>query len=469
MSTQKIVLVAAAAALGIAFVPAWLPAGPEASLDAAGLLSSGQLALGAGIIFLGGLLTAMTPCVYPLIPITVSVFGASKADSRGKAILLTSAYVVGMGVVFSALGVAAARTGALFGSVLADPRFIVVLAILLLALAASMFGAFELQLPSSLAGRLNRVGGSGVAGALLMGSVSGFIAAPCTGPVLSGLLAFVASTQSSTLGGVLLFIYAMGIGLPFFVIGVFAIRLPKGGEWMEWVKSVLGIALVALAASYLKDAFPTLRGWSVGAAEALGGQGGAAIAAGLVLVGVALGAVHRSFKADGRSFALKAFGVILIAGAVPLRMSALAVHQPGQLWVSMGLAHPSAHVPFRWDLTYLGTDEGESAFDRALARAREEGKPVMVDFFAEWCAACKELDHKTYAAPQVISAAERFVNIKVDGTHEHSSVEKLYQRFGVQGLPTVLFIDPGGEPLRNPRITGFLGPEKFLSEMNKVR
>ncbi len=164
---------AAVAALGLVLIPAALPTGPSANLDAAGALGAGRLGVGALLVFLGGLLTALTPCVYPLIPITVGVFGARPGVGRGKAVLLTSSYVVGMGVVFATLGVIAARTGAAFGALLGHPAVAVGLAVFLLVLAASMFGAFDLTLPEGLALRLNSVGGSGLAGAFLMGSVAG--------------------------------------------------------------------------------------------------------------------------------------------------------------------------------------------------------------------------------------------------------------------------------------------------------
>src|SRR5260370_35815640 len=185
-----------------------------------------------------------------------------------------------MGLVSSILGVVAAEAGQAFGSLVGDPRVAIGLAILLVLLASSMFGAFELSLPPSLMQKLNSVGGAGVLGAFLMGSVSGFIAAPCTGPVLAALLAYVANSQSAVMGGSLLFLYALGIGVPFFLIGVFALRLPKSGVWMEWVKSVLGIALIALAASYLKDAFAPLRHAVSAVAAALGRWPGGGVAAG---------------------------------------------------------------------------------------------------------------------------------------------------------------------------------------------
>ena len=451
----RVLGLAAVAALGLALVPAALPTGPSANLDAAGALGAGRLGAGALLVFLGGLLTALTPCVYPLIPITVGVFGARPGVGRGKAVLLTSSYVVGMGVVFATLGVVAARTGAAFGQLLGHPAVAIGLAVFLLVLAASMFGAFELTLPEGLALRLNSVGGSGLAGAFLMGSVAGFLAAPCTGPVLTGLLTYVATSRSTALGAGLLFVYALGIGVPFFLIGVFAVRLPRSGAWMDWVKSALGVLLVALAATYVRDAFPALRSAASSAARAWGPKGGIALAAGLAGLGVLLGAIHRRFGAGPREAVLKGLGVTLVAGAVLLRLSALNVGVE-----STGLV---------WNLRYAGEGTRPEPVEAALARARAEHRPVMIDFFAEWCAACKELDRETYVAPAVVEEAERFVRIKVDGTNAQDPVDALYQRFGVNGLPTVAFISSEGQVLDDPRVTGFLGPEKFTEALRQVR
>jgi thiol:disulfide interchange protein DsbD len=446
---------AGVAALGLAFLPSLLPTGPSANLDAAGALGSGRLGAGALLVFLGGLLTALTPCVYPLIPITVGVFGARPGVSRGKAVLLTSSYVVGMGVVFAVLGVVAARTGAAFGQLLGHPAVAIGLAVFLLVLAASMFGAFEIALPQGLALRLNSVGGSGLAGAFLMGSVAGFLAAPCTGPVLTGLLTYVATSRSTVLGAGLLFVYALGIGVPFFLIGVFAVQLPKSGAWMDWVKSALGILLVALAATYVRDAFPALRTGAASMARSFGAHGGTWLAAALAAAGILLGAIHRSFGAGPRNALLKGVGVALVAGAVVLRLSALNAGAE-----STGLV---------WNLRYAGEGTEPEPVNVALARARAEHKPVMIDFFAEWCAACKELDRETYVAPSVVAEASRFVRIKADGTNSTDPMDALYQRFGVNGLPTVAFVSSEGKVLDDPRVTGFLGPEKFTETLREVR
>lgn len=459
MARSKVLLLGVAAALGIAFIPFILPTGPTAGLDASKFLAGGQFAVAAGVIFLGGLLTSLTPCVYPLIPITVGVFGARQADSRGRAVILTTAYVVGMGVVFATLGVVAALAGKAFGTALGNPLVAIGIAVFLLALSSSMFGAFELALPPGLATKLGTVGGGGLVGAVLMGAVSGFLAAPCTGPVLSGVLTFVSRTQDPLLGGALLFIYALGIGVPFFLIGVFLVRLPKGGVWMEWVKSVFGIALVALAVSYLRDAVPAVREGLAAVANALGRNPAIITASVLALVGVVLGAIHFSFKDGTRSEAvLKAAGVLALVVALSLRTSPLPEPTPA------GGGRPMEWASFKAEV--VGSAE---PFDKLLEQAKATCKPVMIDFFAEWCAACKELDAHTYTSQAVVAETERFVNIKVDGTNDHEVLDTLYERFGVKGLPTVAFVDPKGTVLQDPKVTGFLPPDQFLAELKKVQ
>ncbi|WP_375757869.1 protein-disulfide reductase DsbD family protein [Corallococcus exercitus] len=472
MDTKKLTLAAVVAGVAVAVVPWLLPTGPSAGLDAARFLESGSLAWGALVVFAGGLLTAMTPCVYPLIPITVSVFGARKAEGRGRSLALTSSYIVGMGVVFSALGILAAKTGQAFGSMLGSPPVVMGLALFLLLLASSMFGAFELALPSSMQTKLSNVGGAGLAGAFVMGSVSGFLAAPCTGPVLTGLLAFVAKSANTTLGATLLFIYALGIGVPFFLIGVFTVRLPRGGVWMEWVKSVLGIMLVALAFSYLKDAFP----WARDTVKALGAEvgqvPGAVIAAVLVTVGVLVGAVHRSFKEGARDFGFKALGVALVVGALVVRGGALDARPTGELWVRMGLQERPVAPSWQWDhvMPAKTATFDASQFEQVLAAAKKEGRPVLIDFFADWCAACKELDRLTYPSTEVISQAQdsRFLTIKIDATNSEDRLDALMEQLGVEGLPTVAFVNPDGTVLTKPRVTGFLEPVPFAAEMRKV-
>jgi thiol:disulfide interchange protein DsbD len=468
MKSSTVLFLATAAAVGLVFVPSLIPTGPTSALDASSLLNSGRLFVAGGVIFLGGFLTSLTPCVYPLIPITVGVFGARQAESKGRALLLTTSYVVGMGVVFSALGVFAALSGRAFGSVLGNSWVVVGLAVFMVVLATSMFGAFEMALPSGLATKLNGVGGGGVVGALLMGSVAGFLAAPCTGPVLTGVLTWVSQTRDPFLGAGLLFVYALGIGVPFFLIGVFTVQMPRSGVWMEWVKSIFGIALLGLALSYLRDGFPAFGGIITSAAEALGRVGAVTLAAALAFIGVVAGAIHLSFK-EGKQWLPKGAGVSMLLVGFVIRMAApVSIEKPV---VDPANPNTAAHGEFVWAIEFKVDEKLATAapFEAVLEKAKANCKPVMIDFFADWCAACKELDQHTYTQPGVVAEAERFVKVKVDGTDEHEVLDALYKRFGVQGLPTVAFIDPMGKVLESPRVTGFMKADDFVNELKKVQ
>ncbi|HEU5059399.1 MAG TPA: cytochrome c biogenesis protein CcdA, partial [Kofleriaceae bacterium] len=208
-----------------------------------------------------GLAASLTPCVYPMIPIVVGVFGArDEAVTRRKAFMLATAYVLGMGVVYTALGVTFAMLGKAGdqGTVLANPWVVIPLVAVYLALAASMFGAFELNLPPALQERMARVGGKGHGGAFAMGMVGGFTAAPCTGPFLAGMLGWVAMEGSILRGSAMLFTFALGMGVLFWIIAATSVSLPKSGRWMEWVKSAGGIALIVVGIYFLRPILPGL-------------------------------------------------------------------------------------------------------------------------------------------------------------------------------------------------------------------
>src|SRR6266850_3862459 len=307
-------ILALAVAVALPLLPLLLTQGVGPGADL-----SGRLGLAAGVsagtfavLFLGGVLTSLTPCVYPLIPITVGIFGARKAEHRTRSIALSATYVAGIAAMYSVLGLVAALSGKAFGTVLSSPAVVVLLAVFLLALAASMFGAFEIALPSALQQKLSGVRGTGFAGALGMGLVAGIIAAPCTGPVLAGVLAYVATQRSALLGFWMLFTYAVGMGLLFFVLGATSLRLPRSGPWMETVKSVLGVALVAAAVALVLPFLPRPGPlpWPVRPV---------AIAAGvLAFAAVLLGALSLSFHGDRREKAIKLFALVLLVAGVGL-------------------------------------------------------------------------------------------------------------------------------------------------------
>jgi thiol:disulfide interchange protein DsbD len=415
-------------------------AGAVTDLGLARHLAEGSL-VAFVVAFGGGVLTSLTPCVYPLIPITVSVFGAKSARSRGEAMLLSALYVLGIATMYSTLGVGAAVTGQAFGTVMQNPWVIGFVALIFVTMAASMFGAFDLQLPASLQARLSGVGGAGRAGAFAMGLVAGIIAAPCTGPVLAAALAFVATKGSVAFGFGIMFAYALGIGLLFFVIGAFSVSLPKSGAWMETVKSLFGVALLAAAGIFVVRIVPGAKGAFSAA------QGAAWIAAAVAGAGVLMGALHASFHGAARERVLKGVGVALTVVGVVYAMGA-------------GDARSSAAT------ASLAWEHDEAA---ALARARAEGKPVVIDFWADWCVACKELDRDAWADPAVQAAASRFVMLKIDATEESTAVEAIWDKYGIVGMPTVLFIDSSGRELpRETRVQSSISGREMLKRLEAV-
>ena len=369
------------------------------------------------ILYLAGVLTSLTPCVYPLIPVTLSIFGAHKDETRTRAGLLSGVYVLGICTTYSSLGVFAALSGKAFGSALSLSWVSITLALLMFALAASMFGAFELDLPHQLKQRLGSVRGAGFLPAFGMGLVAGVIAAPCTGPVLAGVLAWVSTTRSASMGFWMLFVYALGLGTLFFVLGVSTMKLPRSGAWMETVKSVLGVALVVMGAGLLLPLFPKPHMLPFGPTPVM-------IATGLFACAAVLaGAVTLSFHSDNRERAIKTAALVVLVLALGVRFG----------WAG---APKSDHQPIAW----LHDEKA------AIAEATRTGKPILVDFFAEWCAACKELDVHTFSNADVQAVvAEQFIPLKVDATDETDEVTRLTAKYGVPGLPTVLVFGCDGK------------------------
>lgn len=401
------------------------------------LRSKGWLVAYLGV-FAAGFLTSLTPCVYPMIPIVMGIFGArGQSVSRLRAVGLASMYVLGMGLMYSALGVGVALTGRAFGALLANPWVIVPLVGFYALLAASMFGAFEINLPASWQAKLSTVGGKGTGGAFAMGMVGGLTAAPCTGPILAGLLAFVATTRNVPIGFSLLFTYALGMGVLFFVIAAFAVSLPKSGAWMDSVKSIAGIALLVMGIYFLRPVWPALTRLTSAKTTFLGAAG--AIAA----VGIVLGGVHLSFHERLAVKLRKGAGVALctlgLAGVVN--------------WVLT----PKNPLPWRHD---------EAA---VLAEAKAQGKPILVDFGAEWCAPCKEYEVKVFADPAVYAeVTDRWLVLKFDLTDPGDTEYAAQEKYKAASLPTVILLAPDGserhrfgEPLPSP--------DEFLEALRSVK
>lgn len=381
------------------------------------------------LIFLGGLALNLTPCVYPLIPITVSFFGAQTSGSKKQSILMGIFYALGISVTYSLLGVFAALTGGLLGTALQNPFVIIGIALVMLALGTSMFGLFEIKVPQSLAlmGNKNR---SGYFGSVLMGLTVGFIAAPCIGPFVLSLLVYVGKLGDPVTGFLLFFILSMGLGLPYIFLAASSSsisKLPRSGEWMEGVKIIFGLILFGMALNTLSPLIPK-NIYNV------------IFPLYIILSGVYLVLIDRK---GNSSFIYSKIKYIIAIGAIVLGT-----------WM---LKPTESSDEVKWKvLTSAG------AINKSIA---EEKKPVMIDFYADWCAQCKELDEYTYTNPDIIELSKSLNNIKIDLTKEN---EDITSKYNIKGLPVVIFMNSNGDEIKDLRVTGFLKPDEFKKKINSL-
>lgn len=403
------------------------------------LISSKGLALTLLFVFLSGLVLNTTPCVYPIIPITIGFFVNQSASQQGKPRLsrtfaMAAMYVLGMAITYSVLGVIASLSKGLFGAALQNPIVLIALAAVMVALALSMFGVYEFRLPES----LNRFATSstqstsGIVGALVMGLTMGIVAAPCIGPFVLALLVFVGEKGDPVYGFFMFFVLALGLGLPYLVLGTFsgAIKsLPRSGLWMVTVRKLFGLVLIGMALYFLMPLMGNSTNYVFVAFFAVSA---------LYLI---LWEAGRT-KPKGFAWVLRAVGigaaVVAVMMALPKRIETELPWQPYS--------------------------------ERALADAMRGGKGVIIDTFADWCIPCKELDKLTFTDPAVKKEAERFITLKLDLTSSDSNSEagRARQRYGIRGVPTVLFLDSAGQELGDLRLEGFEKPSVFLARMKRV-
>jgi len=390
-------------------------------------LAHGML-LGFLAVLLGGLALNLTPCVYPLIGVTVAYFGNQGGGPRNIAVL-ASVYVLGIALTFSLAGVAVALSGGLFGAALQSPIVLVAIAAMLLALAASSFGLFSLQPPQWLMSRAG-VARPGYIGALVMGLGMGVVAAPCIGPIVLGLLLMVEQSARALFGFALFFTLAIGLGLPYIALALAAghIRaLPRSGEWLAWVEQLFGFVLIGLALYFLD---PVVDGWAM---RMMPYYAAAA--------GIFLGFVTPA----GRGW--RPFLVF---------RSALGALATGAFAWMLFMAPAKPPVQLTFD-----------PYDAAvLKQARAAQKPVLIDFSATWCMPCREMARTTFRDPAVIEAASHFVRLQADITEHSTRNAQLAMMYEVRGVPTTVFIDKHGRIFK--REVGYLNSSRFLSDLREV-
>jgi len=410
------------------------------------------------LIFLAGVGLSFTPCVYPMIPITVAVIGgqATGDQSVGRkpltAFFLSLIYVLGISIVYSAMGVAAASTGSLFGTALQSPWVIGFVVAVFVGLALSMFGVYYLRIPSFISDRLGTGTRKGIIGVFAMGLVSGIVASPCIGPALASLLVYIASTGNKFMGFWMLFVFAWGLGVLLIVLGTFSgtiKALPKSGVWMETVERIFGLLLIGAALYYLRliiseSAFIIILGLF------------------LIITAVFSGGFDR-LTHESASFqrAKKAFGLIAFIFGTYFLVGHLMIK--GFILPPFSATTPAQSVTTQEKINWVVSEE------EGLRQARMEGKPAMIDFWASWCAACMEFEKITYANPEVMKELKKFVNIKIDCTNTNDpKIKQLWEKYGIVGLPTIAFINKDGTVVSDKTITGFINAEEFLRSLRSL-
>lgn len=414
------------------------------------------------IAFLSGLGLWLTPCVYPITPVTIAVIGATEASSRLVAFVRSLMYVLGISLVYSALGVVAAVSGGLFGAWSGSPVLNVALAVLFAVLSLAMFDVYALQLPAGATGKLQSKlrGKGGIIGVFVMGLVSALVLSPCITPVLSTALVYVAKTGNKLFGFLVFFALAWGLGLPLVVLGTFTgllKSLPKSGEWMVRVKHVFGLVMIGAAVYFLHQAHVVPPAWMLGGVAVL-----------LALLSVLSGGLEPLPAGATLSRRLqKVFGVLcfMVALALVLR---LALAGGGAVSPSGGFAAlPSA-----------GTEQpAESGIDwqpwsaDAVAAAAKAGKPVMIDFTADWCASCVVMARTTFVDLAVVAESRRFVCLRVDMSWKYlksAPVKAAQAEYGIRGAPILVFYDSKGRRLPSKRIQEKVDAPPLLATLKSI-
>jgi thiol:disulfide interchange protein DsbD len=412
------------------------------------------------LLFFGfGLLLAFTPCTLPMIPIVSTMVVGSHAKPR-RALVLSLSYVLALAGTYAAVGVAAGLAGANLQATLQSPWLLGAFAALFLILASSLFGLFELRLPSALVNRVQSAGrersGGSIPGSAMLGFLSALLVGPCMTAPLAGALLYIGQTGSAVYGGLALFALGLGMGLPLMAIAVFGARvLPRPGAWMERVRLAFGYVMVGMAIMMLARFLPATVSLVLWGAWAL------SITVGLLAWGEAVAARHRLAWTlrSGAAFA-GLWAVLMLVGAASGGESAL---QP--------LTHlrsaSATTVPSPSKVAYVQAKSAEDV-DRLLAQASYHGQWTLIDFYADWCASCHVIEREVFGDPVVAVRLARMQVVRPDVTHNDATDQALLKRWGVMGPPTILLVGPDGVERRDLRTVGEIDARAFLDRLNSA-
>ena len=421
------------------------------------LFKGGSFWLIVSFFFGAGLLLSLTPCVFPMIPILSGIIvGRGHKITHMHAFMLSLAYVLGMALTYAAAGVAAGYSGNLISNAMQTPWVLGSFAAVFVLLSLSMFGFYEFQLPTALQSKLsntsNRLHGGHLSGVFLMGALSAIIMGPCVAAPLAGALLYIGQTHDALLGGVALFVMALGMGMPLLLIGTSAgVWLPKAGAWMEAVKQFFGVMLLALAIWIIQPLLPISVQMLLWAAL-------------LIFSAIYLHALEAlPHNAKGGHKLLKGIGILAFLLGVAYLIGALSgardIMRPlGNIGRSQ--AQESATLQF-------SRIKSLAELNQRITQAN--GKTVMLDFYADWCISCKEFERYTFSDSRVQAKLKNAVLLQADLTANNEDDKALLQKFQLFGPPAILFFDTQGREQSDQRVTGYLDSEQFLQSLQNMK
>ena len=441
--------------------PAAVPdAAGDESGHIAGLLQNAGFWLAVSTFFGFGLLLALTPCVFPMIPILSGIIvGQGHHVTRSKSFLLSLAYVLVMAVTYAALGVAAGLTGTLLSAALQNPWVLGAFAAVFVVLSFSMFGFYELQLPSFLQSKLSEeashLHGGHLAAVFAMGALSAVIVGPCVAAPLAGALLYIGQSGDAVLGGAALFAMALGMGVPLLLVGLSATTLlPRSGPWMEAVKKAFGVILLGTALWLVSPVLPAalvMAGWALL----------------LIVPAVFMHALDPlPATAKGWQRFWKGIGIVMLLAGAALVVG-LAAGSRDPLQPLKGVVAANAAAGGGAEAPALPFVRVKSVADLE-ARVKAAGKPVMLDFYADWCVSCKEMERFTFADPKVRAKLAGFTLLQADVTANSEDDKALLQRFKLFGPPGIIFFDATGQEIAGLRVVGFQEATPFLQVLQRV-